>query len=143
MPETTQQRPTQLQPLASAPATAANGRVAPPCLMVIFGASGDLTRRKLLPALYNLRRSGQLGDHFAVLGTARSPMPDEEFRELAGQGLKECDGGHPNEDDVQWLSGRLHYIALDADDEEAYPQLGARLDELDGQYQLEGNVLFY
>ena len=56
---------------------------APPCTMVIFGASGDLTKRKLLPALYNLRKAGLLSDHFAVIGAARSGMTDDEFRRQA------------------------------------------------------------
>ena len=116
---------------------------APPCLMVIFGASGDLTRRKLLPALFNLRRAGQLNDRFAVLGSARSPMSDGAFRELAGEGLKECDGGHPDQRDVGWLSARMHYLPLDASEPDAYRRLAARLEELDREYHTKGNVVFY
>ena len=116
---------------------------APPCVMVIFGASGDLTRRKLLPALYNLRRGGLLSDRFAVLGTARSPMSDDEFRELAGAELKACDGGHPDGAAVQWLESRMHYMALDAADPSAYGGLAARLADLDRQYRTGGSALFY
>ncbi len=52
----------------------------PPCVMVIFGAAGDLTKRKLIPALYNLKRSNLLSDNFAVIGVARAEMNDGEFR---------------------------------------------------------------
>ena len=128
----------------TAPQAANNGPApASPCLMVIFGASGDLTRRKLLPALYNLRRAGLLSEQFAVLGTARTAMADEEFRELAGGELKNCDGGHPRQDDVDWLAGRMHYLALDASDSNAYRQLAERSVALDRQYQTGGNTLFY
>ena len=70
------------------PAARSDARTTPPaapCTMVIFGASGDLTKRKLLPALYNLRKAGLLSDHFAVIGVARSPMTDDEFRR-SGEG---------------------------------------------------------
>jgi glucose-6-phosphate 1-dehydrogenase len=130
-----------------APATSSNTEngpaVAPPCLMVIFGASGDLTRRKLLPALYNLRRAGLLNERFAVLGTARTPMSDEEFRDLAGQELKNCDEGRPQHEDVQWLASRMRYLAVDAQDADAYRRLAIRTGELDREYQTAGNILFY
>ena len=64
---------------------------AAPCTMVIFGASGDLTKRKLLPALYNLRQAGLLSDHLAVVGVARSPMTYDEFRRRAKEDLDGCD----------------------------------------------------
>jgi len=116
---------------------------APPCVLVIFGASGDLTRRKLLPALYNLRRAGQLNERFAVLGSARTPMSDEAFRELAGEGLKECDSGHPDPGEVEWVSRRMHYLPLDASEPGAYAALDRRLRELDREYGAGGNIVFY
>ena len=54
--------------------------IGPPCIMVIFGAAGDLTKRKLIPALYNLKKSNLLSDNFAVIGVARAEMSDDEFR---------------------------------------------------------------
>src|SRR3954465_3836389 len=84
-----------------------------PCTMVIFGASGDLTKRKLLPALYNLRKAGLLSDHFAVVGAARSAMSDDEFRRRAKQDLDGCDEGKSDPAVVDWLVLRLHYLALD------------------------------
>ena len=123
--------------------TSQTSPVASPCVMVIFGASGDLTRRKLLPALYNLRRGGLLSDQFAVLGVSRTPMSDDEFRSRSLEHLDVCDGPETDRDIVQWLLGRLHYSALDASTPDAYDHLGARLDGLDAEYGTDGNVLFY
>src|ERR671912_2929746 len=86
---------------------------APPCTMVIFGASGDLTKRKLLPALYNLRKAGLLSDHFAVIGAARSVMTDDEFRRQAKEDLLGCDEGHSDAAVVDWVVLRLQYLTLD------------------------------
>ena len=63
--------------------------VAPPCIIVIFGASGDLTKRKLIPALYNLKHSKCLSDNFAVLGLARAEMSDDEFRRRLREDMNE------------------------------------------------------
>jgi glucose-6-phosphate 1-dehydrogenase len=111
--------------------------------MVIFGASGDLTRRKLLPALYNLRRGGLLSDQFAVLGVSRSAMTDEEFRAKASEHLDRCDGPETERSIVEWLLERLHYSPLDASEHAAYAHLDARLTELETEYDTGGNVLFY
>src|SRR5258708_25600045 len=62
---------------------------APPCVMVIFGAAGDLTKRKLIPALYNLKESKLLPENFAVIGVARAEMNDEEFRRRLGGEIPE------------------------------------------------------
>jgi glucose-6-phosphate 1-dehydrogenase len=116
---------------------------ASPCVMVIFGASGDLTQRKLLPALYNLRKGKLLGDHFAVIGVSRSPMSDDQFREKAGEDLRTADGGTPDPEVVQWLTGRLHYVPLDAEDPASYRTLGARIAEVDAEAKAGGNVIYY
>ena len=73
----------------SAPPPGTARTEAPPCAMVIFGASGDLTRRKLVPALYNLARGGLLPENFAALGFARRPWSDAAFREEMGRGVAE------------------------------------------------------
>src|SRR5262245_10300421 len=78
-----------------APAPDQTARPAPPSVMVIFGASGDLTRRKLVPALHNLRRSGLLPDQFAVLGVARQPFTDEDFRKRINEQL--ADSAEPGD----------------------------------------------
>ena len=78
--------------LASAPAPApasADRKIAPPCAMVIFGASGDLTRRKLVPALYNLAHGGLLPEGFVAVGLARKPWTDSSFRDEMSRGVAE------------------------------------------------------
>jgi glucose-6-phosphate 1-dehydrogenase len=70
---------------ATMPATQRVGKVGDPCAMVIFGAAGDLTRRKLIPALYNLAKNELLSREFAVVGVARAPMSTEDFRQKAGR----------------------------------------------------------
>jgi glucose-6-phosphate 1-dehydrogenase len=116
--------------------------VAPPCVMVIFGASGDLTKRKLIPALFNLRRSGLLPDNFAVLGIARQPLSDEELRQRVDDDIAACD--EPEDPDCQaWLLQRVLYHSGDITDRATYEQIARRLDEIDEQYGTEGNRLFY
>jgi glucose-6-phosphate 1-dehydrogenase len=115
---------------------------APPCLMVIFGASGDLTRRKLVPALFNLRRSGLLADEFALLGVARRPLGDEALRTRVAEDLDACD--EPEDPACQaWLLERVHYLAGDVTDAGMYEQLRTRLDAIGRDRRTGGNVLFY
>ena len=71
------------------PEEALSQAVPPPCLLVLFGASGDLTRRKLIPALYGLFREGLLPPEFAVLGVSRTGYTDEEFRDHLRDGMRE------------------------------------------------------
>jgi len=134
---------TDRKPAPSARNTAREAPPASPCVMVIFGASGDLTQRKLLPALYNMRKSNLLSEHFAVIGAARTAMSDDEFRARASEDLVCCDHGTSDPAVVEWLLRRLHYLPLDASDSAAYAQLGDRLAEADREYDAGGNVLFY
>src|SRR5205823_11316313 len=82
-----------------------------PCVMVIFGATGDLTARKLFPALYNLARSNMLSREFAVVGVARNDLNTEQFRQLMQQQLQTfaTDKVDPNLRD--WLMHRLYYVS--------------------------------
>src|SRR5215831_6485872 len=87
-----------------------------PTALVIFGASGDLTKRKLLPALYHLSRGQRLPARFTVVGVARSEMSDDQFRQELHDSLKEF-GGVPGPDDVSMsLAGRLFYVQGEMDD---------------------------
>ena len=114
------------------------------CAFVIFGASGDLTSRKLIPALYNLACQDLLPPGFAVLGCAISPMNDESFREHMCQRVK-----HSPEVLVfrqkLWdeFVPALHYITADFEDAAGYQQLGQRLREMDQEHGTNGNRLFY
>src|SRR5919198_1512165 len=79
------------------------GRPSDPCIMVIFGASGDLTKRKLIPALYNLAKDNLLSRNFAVVGIARRPMTNESFREKLTEEMKEFATGPVDPDLWEWL----------------------------------------
>jgi glucose-6-phosphate 1-dehydrogenase len=111
-----------------------------PTTLVIYGASGDLTRRKLLPAVYRLSQRGRLPAQFAVIGVARTEMSDEMFRTQFRDSLKEFAGVTAAGDDVaESLASRMHYISGEMDDRALYEKLQARLTEIDGA---EG-ALFY
>lgn len=117
-----------------------------PCIMVIFGASGDLTKRLLMPALYNLACDGLLSENFAVLGTGRSEISDDEFR--TGMASKEqgLRAFHTRKDfdeaACDKLIKRLHYIATNID-VESFIELKKTTANLDAKYSAQGNVLFY
>jgi glucose-6-phosphate 1-dehydrogenase len=115
---------------------------AAPCAIVIFGASGDLARRKLFPALFDLARHGCLAPRFRLLGFARSAMNDDAFREHASEFLPKSAAsanGYTDRDFQQ----QLRYFNGDYDDPQAYERLAQRLHELDREGQLGGNRLFY
>lgn len=119
------------------------GQLADPCIMVIFGASGDLTKRKLIPALYNLARDNLLSREFAVIGFARRPMTNEEFREKISRDIKEF-ATSPIEPDLwNWFIQRFYYISGDARDPNAYNQLQDLLTEVDKKHGTQGNYLYY
>src|SRR5271157_5383430 len=90
-------------------------RRVPPCAIVIFGANGDLTRRKLMPALYSLASERRLPPGFALIGTSRSPLSDDQFREKMRGGLPEID-----EDLWRAFAGTLFYVAGDTGDPDLY-----------------------
>ena len=108
---------------------------APPCTLVIFGASGDLTHRLLMPALYNLARAGSLDADFRVIGVSRSPMTDEKYRADLTASIRERFGEAGGEFDAadgvaldpkRWASlrDRIHYLAADLSDVASYVRLG-------------------
>ncbi len=118
-------------------------RPAPPCVMVIFGAGGDLTRRKLIPSLYHLMREGLLAEEFAVVGVDRLEMTDEAFRDHFEQTLRDYQGTDFDEEVWQRLSERLHYSQGDFKDPAAYQALNQRLQHCSAAHQAAGNCLFY
>ena len=101
-----------------------------PSVLVIFGASGDLTRRKLLPAVYHLSRGQRLPAQFAVIGVARTRLSDEEFRRQFRDSLREFAGVDASTDDVaRSLEARLFYVSGEMDDPALYQRLGKQLRE--------------
>jgi len=111
--------------------------------LVIFGATGDLARRKLLPALYNLAHEGALPERFGLVGNARSEMTDEDFRELAIESIREFSRRPPDEKVLTKLVEDVRYVAGSFDDEQVYEQLGTVLGELDVAAGLPMNRCFY
>ena len=109
--------------------------------IVIFGASGDLTHRKLIPALYNLYKIGRLSENFSVLGVARSDLNDETFREKMREALIHNEETTPETLDA--FSSHLYYQAVNTSDAQDYGKLVPRLDELHDKYKTCGNTLYY
>src|SRR6185437_4928563 len=109
---------------------------ADPCILVIFGATGDLTKRLLIPALCNLRRAGLLPDKFAVVGVARGASDDESFRDNVRPKLAA-------NADWKWLSERMFYFQGAFDDSATYAKLTKFLAGIDAKQDTRGNYLFY
>ncbi len=115
-----------------------------PCTMVIFGASGDLTERKLIPALYYLFRQGLLPEGFGVIGCARTPYTNETFREKMRRAVVKYLNVPPDDSAfVESFHKGIYYITDDFGDPAAYEQLKQLLDKLDQDGGTGGNRLFY
>ena len=122
---------------------------APPCAMVIFGSSGDLTKRLLIPALYNLAKAGRLSDKFALIGVDRTDRSHEEFRAYLAEGVRSFvsdTGTGPVTapfDARAWefLAARMTHLKGDVTDPAMYDQLGQALK--DAAHGTAGNVVFY
>jgi len=119
------------------------GKQSDPCVMVIFGAAGDLTRRKLVPALYNLAKANLLSPNFAIVGIAHTAMTTEEFRERLSTGIREYADGDLDPKLWQWFVERMYYVAAEFDDKQMYAQLGQLLDKIDVEHATHGNFFFY
>jgi len=125
------------------PAKPRVGRVADPCVMVIFGFSGDLTRRKLIPALYNLASQQLLSREFAIVGVARNPMSEDEVRSKVTEDFKQFASGTVDSDLWDWFIRRVHYINGDFDDAATYARLQDTLAKVDHDHGTHGNFFFY
>jgi glucose-6-phosphate 1-dehydrogenase len=110
-----------------------------PTALVIFGASGDLTRRKLLPAIYQLSRGQRLPARFNVLGVARSPMTDDQFRQQLHDSLKEFAGVAVPDEVSSALAGNFGYVQGEMDDPGLYKKITTKLTEM----RCPDGVLFY
>jgi glucose-6-phosphate 1-dehydrogenase len=119
-------------------------RRVPECTVVIFGANGDLTKRKLIPALYRLAYDRRLSSGFAVIGISRTPMSDDSFREKMLDAVKKF-SEDTEFDETVWKSfaDGLFYVAGDIGDDKLYKDLAAKVNEVDTRRHTGGNVLFY
>ena len=119
-------------------------KIPEPCAIVIFGASGDLTKRKLIPAIFDLARQGLLPPGFTVVGTGRTTMSDDSFRTYLHDAMQTL-GGLTPADASLWenFAGCLHYIALDAAIANEFGRLQEELQGLMRQRGLAENVLYY
>ncbi len=121
-----------------------SSRCADPCVMVIFGATGDLTARKLMPALYNLMREGQLPAQFACVGFARRDKSHEMFREEMRKAIESFSRVKPLEESI-WssLQERVFYHKAEFHEDEGYERLQTQLAEIDAKFGTRGNRVFY
>jgi glucose-6-phosphate 1-dehydrogenase len=114
-----------------------------PTTLVIFGATGDLARRKLLPAIYNLAHEGGLPERFELIGISRSEMHDDEFRQMAADAIREFSRRPPDEDVLEALLARVRYLPGSFDDEGVFDQLSETLDCFDKDAGRPLNRCFY
>src|SRR5580692_4802124 len=137
--------------MANASGAPQRGGKAPPCTVVIFGATGDLTARLLMPAIYNLSRTGLLSDNFALIGVGRSPETDESFRKDLTEAIKGFATGHGEGssgggfDEKAWnfIAERMTYMSGDVTKPDLYQSLKQKLDAISQANGTQGNVLFY
>jgi glucose-6-phosphate 1-dehydrogenase len=133
------------------PARTARAIQAPPCAMVIFGSSGDLTKRLLIPALYNLAKAGRLSDKFALIGVDRTDRSHEEFRAYLAEGVRSfvsdtATGPVTAPFDArawEFLAARMTHLKGDVTDPDMYSRLGEALKEAEREHGTAGNVVFY
>jgi glucose-6-phosphate 1-dehydrogenase len=118
-------------------------RTPDPCALVIFGASGDLTKRKLFPALYSLACRRLLPEKFGIVGVARTEESDEQFREAMKAGVQEFGRDEFRDETWDWLAERMRYVTTDFSDEEGQQRLVSALNDLDEQYGTGGNRVYY
>jgi glucose-6-phosphate 1-dehydrogenase len=113
------------------------------CVLVIIGASGDLTHRKLLPAIYNLAESGHLPKSFAILGVARPPIPEADFRKQMREAVAKAEGDSIADEHWQFVEARLHYISGELQDAALYSKMKASLAAIEQAAGVPANYLFY
>src|SRR6266567_4320523 len=130
----------QMNPLREGLSTRA---VPQPCSIVIFGATGDLTHRKLIPALYNLAAEGELPPAVAIIGFARRPKSDDDFRKEMEEAVREFSRQAVRDEIWKTFSQSLSYHQSEFGDEAGYKSLGERLEKVDTERGTRGNRLFY
>src|SRR5689334_24543264 len=119
-------------------------KTAEPCVMVIFGATGDLTKRKLFPALYNLARAKFLPSNFAIIGVGRQEMTTKEFQQQMRDNLKEFAGANSDGELLNWFCDRTFYTGGDFDDDKKlFHDLKGLLAEVCSKNDIPENFFYY
>src|SRR5688572_17528040 len=114
-----------------------------PTTLVIFGATGDLSRRKLLPAIYNLAHEGALPERFQLVGASRGEMTDAQFQEQAIESIRRFSRRAPDDEVLNRMVEGIRYVVAPFDDPGGYERLGATLSELDEAAGVPLNRCFY
>src|SRR6202171_2033799 len=117
--------------------------VGSPCVMVIFGATGDLTKRKLIPALCNLAQDNLLSKQFAVIGFAVNDFTPDSFRKMLAEEIPKYSQARIDPTIWAWLAERIYYVKGDFQDPEAYKRLEQQIEEAGKQHGTQGNKFFY
>ena len=121
-----------------------NIKTADPCVMIIFGATGDLTKRKLFPALYNLAKDDFLPHKFSIIGVGRQELTSEEFRGQIIANLKEFIPKGVDDRLMRWFEDRIYYTGGDFnDDKRLFGDLKELLGEVTAAHQIPDNYFFY
>jgi glucose-6-phosphate 1-dehydrogenase len=121
-----------------------NGKKTEPTIIVIFGGTGDLAKRKLIPAFYNLFLDNRMPDKFAIVGLGRTPLMDDDYRNRLKEGLNEFSRrGTPENEQWEKFKSSLFYLQLNINDEASYQQLAEKLVCLEQQWGKRANRLFY
>jgi glucose-6-phosphate 1-dehydrogenase len=118
-------------------------RGAPPTVVVIFGASGDLTARKLIPAIYNLAADNLLPADFHLVGYGRKPIPNEEFQKMAAQAVREFSRRELNDDIWRHVAANTSYVAGGYDEKPAFDRLAQHIADIEKKIGREMQSLFY
>ena len=116
---------------------------AEPCVFVIFGASGDLTRHKLLPAIFNLSEQGHLPDEFAIVGVARPGIQETDYRAQMREQVRQVEGEPLEQDKWQPIEDRLYYVSGEFDDAMLFERLKQKLADVAQRHKTPPNYLFY
>jgi glucose-6-phosphate 1-dehydrogenase len=114
-----------------------------PTTLAIFGATGDLAKRKLLPAIYNLAHEGALPERFNLIGLSRGDIGDDGFREQAREAIRQFSRREPDDKVLSSLVERMRYVSASFDDPNGYDELGKIMDEFDEDAGTAFNRLFY
>src|SRR4030042_394642 len=115
---------------------------APPTAMIVFGASGDLVHRKLLPSLAQIQQRGLLSEHFCLLGCARTEYSDEQFRQKARQAIEQSAEG-ASADAIRAITEKMYYVHGDYADPATYERIRQRATELRARQGIRGCRLFF